>query len=279
MELKQIEMWLQVMPCVAAFLLFTLIIRLQASYHPEKLFLKRYEEFSGMLRKRSSESTWYQRTERWLVRYGGCVHYGKWLNPVRYLTLRLLLAVLAVAALSEISIPAGVTAAGILFFLPGLLLVYLNGRDNEKMLPEIKLVFHALEIQIRAGVYITDALAECYGSVRENRLRCAFLELAGDIVMKADIYEALDHFQLKFDNRYIDSLCITIFQALESGQAVELLSDIGEQVKDMEANVLERRKNALDRSITFYQLGVLVAVLGVALYACVTNMFAAAAGF
>ena len=41
------------------------------------------------------------------------------------------------------------------------------------------------------------------------------------------------HF-LNLCNRYIDALCITILQACESGQAVELLGDIGEQLKDME---------------------------------------------
>ena len=45
------------------------------------------------------------------------------------------------------------------FCLPKLLLIYLNKADNERMLPEMKLVYHGLEIQIRAGVYITDALA------------------------------------------------------------------------------------------------------------------------
>ena len=49
-----------------------------------------------------------------------------------------------------------------------------------------------------------------------------------------------------FDNRYIDSLCIILLQALESGQVVELLGDIGEQIKDMEQSVLEKKKNALD---------------------------------
>lgn len=97
--------------------------------------------------------------------------------------------------------------------------------------------------------------------------------------MKADIYEALDRFQNRFDNRYVDSLCITILQALESGQALALLGDISEQIKDMEETVLERRKGALDRSITFYQLGVLTIVLGIALYACTTYLFGAAANF
>ena len=46
----------------------------------------------------------------------------------------------------------------------------------------------------------------------------------------------------------------------------------------MEETVLKRRKSALDRSITFYQLGILAVVLAIALYACVTYMFGAAAG-
>lgn len=164
-------------------------------------------------------------------------------------------------------------------FLPGWMLVYLNRRDNFLLLPEIKLVYHSLEIQMKAGVYVMDAMAECYGSVQERRLRQALLEFASDIVMKADVTEALERFQSKFDNRYIDALCITLLQAMESGQAVELLSDVAEQIKDMEAVVLERKKSALDRSITFYQLGILTAVMGVVLYACITHMYNAAVGF
>ena len=132
---------------------------------------------------------------------------------------------------------------------------------------------------MKAGVYVTDALAECYGNVREKRLRAALLDLAGDMVMRADIYDALNSFQAKFDNRYVDSLCIIVLQALESGQAVELLGDLGEQIKDMEEVVLNRKKGKLDRSITFYQLTMLAVVLGIALYACVTHMLRAAAGF
>ena len=86
-------------------------------------------------------------------------------------------------------------------------------------------------------------------------------------------------FQGKFDNRQIDSLCITLIQAGESGQAVELFQDMGEQLKDLELTALRHQKSALDRSITFYQLGMLGATLGVILYACVGYMFRAAVKF
>jgi hypothetical protein len=70
-----------------------------------------------------------------------------------------------------------------------------------------------------------------------------------------------------------------VLQALESGQAVELLADISEQIKDMEASLLEKRKGRLDRSVTFYQLGILGAILAVILYACVKYMLSAALKF
>ena len=60
---------------------------------------------------------------------------------------------------------------------------------------------------------------------------------------------------------------------------MELLRDIGEQIKDMEESVLEKKKASLDRMVTFCQLGVLTIVLGLALYACMTYMFGAAVHF
>lgn len=278
MNETQVLLALRLMPIVTAALFCVLLWMLYKDSRP-RMVLQTWRELSGLLRKKERQSGWYNRTKEWLIKNGGDFHYGKWIDPGRYLVMRVVLALLGLLAVGALNWQGGLATAAVLFFLPGGLLVYLNGKDNERLLPELKLVYHALEIQIRAGVYMTDALAECYGSVQEPRLREALLALAGDIVMKADICQALDRFQRKFDNRYVDSLCITLLQALESGQALELLGDIGEQIKDMEANVLERKKNALDRSITFYQLGVLTVVLGIALYACVTYMFGAAVAF
>lgn len=275
---QKIFWWMKVLPPVMAVLVFALLLLLSVQ-HPPDMILHAYEEFTGLLREKNRESNWYRRTEIWLSKNGAAFHYGKWLNPTGYLALRIVLALLGLLAVSGISVGYGVLVSMILFFLPVWMLTYLNRKDNLSLLPEIKLVYHALEIQIRAGVYVTDALAECYGSVQDRRLRQSLLDLAGDIVMKSDIYEALERFQGKFDNRYIDALCITILQALESGQAVELLGDISEQIKDMETTVMERKKGALDRSITFYQLGVLAAVMGVVLYACITHMYSAAIKF
>ena len=229
--------------------------------------------------KKGRELPWYERTRQWLVRNGAKYHFGVEIGPLAFLLIRLLLAMAGFAVLSLLAPAYGVLAAVAFYFLPSLLVLYLNHGDNLKMLADVKLIYHSLEIQTRAGVFVTDALAELYGSVKDGRLKQALLDLSGDLVMRADLGEALATFQKKFDNRYLDSLCIIILQATESGQSVDLLNDLSEQIKDMESAVLGRKKEALDRSVTFYQLGILVAVMGLVLYACVTQMFSAATSF
>lgn len=277
MEINSIMVGLQVMPVVAAVAMYGLVWFIYGGIRRDGRVLTTYKEICGFLKERQRESDRYQRLERWLLQNGAAFHYGKKITPANYLVARILIGMAGALALVPVSPEGSLLAGVLLFFLPNWLLTYLNSKDNEKLLPELKLVYNAMELQIKAGVYVTDALAECYGSVRDRRLRAALLELAGDIVMRADIYDALERFQGKFDNRYVDSLCITILQALESGQAVELLGDISEQIKDMEQALLERKKASLDRSLTFYQLAVLTAVLGIALYACVTRLLGTAA--
>lgn len=266
------------LPFITAILLFVLLVLLSYQHPPELLF-KACVEWKGFLQEKNRNSSWYLSTEQWLNKNGAVFHYGKWMNPTVYLAVRIVLGFMGVLVLGTAGWGYGIVPGIFLFFLPGWMLSYLNRKDNQAVLPELKLVYHSLEIQIRAGVYVMDAMAECYGSVRQPRLKHALLELAGDIVMKSDVYGALDKFQGRFDNPYIDSLCITLLQALETGQAVELLNDISEQIKDMEGLVLERKKSALDRSITFYQLGILAAVMGVVLYACITHMYSSAIKF
>lgn len=259
--------------CTGALVLYA------GRYHPERKVIASCREFKGFLARKSRQSGWYPKTKRQLDKRGALFHFGVWMTPGVWLGMRIATSCIGFTVLSQLSVLAGMICAPGFYFGADILLWYLNKRDNERMLPEIRLIYHALEIQIRAGVYVADALAECYAGVNEKRLKQALLDLAGAVTMKADIYDALERFQEKFDNRYIDALCITIIQALESGQAVEMLSDIAEQVKDMEVAVLGQRKGALDRSITFYQLGILAALLGMVLYACILQMLEAAVLF
>ena len=263
---------------LAAVLGGIFVFRLGSGTVP-KTVLHTCEEIAGLLRENRSYENWITKTEKKLKQNGAAYHYGRKITPVKYLCGRLLLAIAAVLSLGRLGWGYGLLGAVLLYYVPELLLLYENRQDNRKMLPEIQLIYQALEVQIRAGVYVTDALTECCQSVRTKRLQQALMELSGDIVMQSDLVMALSDFQQKFDNRQIDALCITLIQAGESGQAVDLLQDMEEQLRDMEITVLQQQKSALDRSITFYQLGMLGAVLGIILYACVGYMFRAVVKF
>lgn len=93
--------------------------------------------------------------------------------------------------MSVIGIGYALLATVLLYYLPEVLMIYINECDNRSMLPEIKLIYQALEVQIHAGIYATDALTECCQSVRQRRLQQALMELAGDLVMQSDTLTAL----------------------------------------------------------------------------------------
>ena len=271
---------IQVLPMMASvFLFFGMMLLCVFGQEGRVRAQNGYRKAVMRIADQGKELAWYQRTELWLERNGVKYHLGIKVTPMTYLAFRIGLGAAFFVVFWMLAPAYGVLAGVIGFFLPMVLAMYMNRKDNLRMLSELKLMYHSLEIQTRAGVYVTDTLAELYGSVCERRLKQALLELAGDLVMRADLGEALERFQKKFDNRYIESLCMIILQATESGQAVDLLGDLSEQIKDMEAAVLGQKKEALDRSVTFYQLGILVAVMGLVLYACVTQMFTAATSF
>ena len=161
-----------------------------------KTVLHACEEVTGMLRENRRYENWVTGTEKKLRKNGAKFHYGKKITPVKYLLMRLFLSLGAVLALGTIGWGYALLAAMGLYYVPELLLLYLNRQDNRKMMPDLQLIYQALEVQ-------------------------------------SDLVTALSDFQQKFDNRQIDALCITLIQAGESGQAVDLLKDMGEQLKDM----------------------------------------------
>ncbi len=274
-KLELIRVLVLFLRMLLAGLVFGMLAYVGHTARPGRLVLRAYETICMRAKKRKGGLFEYDRWERYLCMHGATYHYGSWIEPVSYLAICLCLGLIGLAIGFSFGTLIAVGACILGFFLPGIMLQYLDKKDNEQMLAELDMVYSALGIQIRAGVYVTDALSECYASVTQVRLRDALQNLSGDIVMKADLDSALERFQGQFNNRYIDSLCITILQAMESGQAVELLGDIAEQIKDMELTLQQKKKEQLNRSVTFYQLGIFALILVLVLYACVVHMFEA----
>lgn len=269
------EMWIMLVRIMISVCIFLGAVLLQIRWKPATHMVDAYENICMLLKNYSGPIWSYDRWDAYLKKNGAAYHLGKWINPFSFFLLSGGLGLLGVLFGSYMDGAVGILLGIAGIFLPGIYIEYANTRDNREMISELNLIYCALGIQIRAGVYVTDALAECYGRVSQLRLREGLQMLSGDIVMKADLDDALEKFQGCFNNRYIDTLCITILQAMESGQAVELLGDIGEQIKEMELLLQSRKKEQLDRRVTFYQLGIFALVLVITLYACVTHLLSA----
>ncbi len=270
---------IQITAVLIAALSFFLLLSISLNYHPAKLVAETYEKFYDQLKEQRKGWFDYEKIQAFLNQKGATYHIGQKMNPIRFYAAKIVIAVVCVVYGARYHYLVSILLAIVGFQAPKMYMVYINKQDNEVMLPEINLLFNTLSLQIRSGVNVVDALTECYGNVTDKRLRNALIDLSGELILNADLRTALANFQGKFDDRYIDSFCIIILQAMESGQAVDLLADISEQIKDMESVVLQKKKAALDRKVTFYMLGIMAIMIAVVIYACVLQMFSAASIF
>ncbi len=277
--LLALQRCLWVVKRMGALALFAGLVYMGSDMSPRTRVLQAYETICMQAKNSRGGIFDYERWDRYLTMYGATYFWGAWLNPVIYLAICFLVGLMGLTIGVSMNGFAAILMGLTGFFIPDILLRYLNKKDNDSMMPQLDMLYSALAIQIRAGVFVTDALAECYGSITHVRLKDALKDLSGEIVMKGDLDAALERFQGKFNNQYIDSLCITILQAMESGQAIELLGDIAEQIKDMEIILQNKKKEQLNRSVTFYQLGIFALILALVLYSCVVHLFSAASFF
>lgn len=251
------------MGAITAVLLFTLLLSVYGQLG--QVPVRTYTYLNNRLKEQRKGTFDYDRIEQFLQKNGAAYLIGSLAEPVKYLGLCVLMAALGVLIGLRIdpliALPCGLLGA----YLPKVLILVNNQQDNNKMLTEIKMVYQFIGMQAGAGVYLTDSLAECYGSVEHPRLKKGFYQLSNEMILSGDVETALDHFAEGFDNTYIDTLCIVIKQSLESGQAVELLQDIAEQVKEVEQNLLYQKQEKLQRKIAVFQLlffaGIVIAIM------------------
>lgn len=138
--------------------------------------------------------------------------------------------------------------------------------DNETILPDMKKIYDTLRIQTKAGVFLDDALSECYLAAKNRRLKSALLELTTEISIKKNIEEALENFNGKFRNEHIKTFCMVINQAQDSGKSSQLLKDLSDQMKDLQHSINLKNKEALDRKVQIVELLIFVGLLAVTVY-------------
>ena len=220
-----LEISLKILPAIIALLSFILVICLGKTYHPMTALHKTYIRIDGILHEKKVFFD-YEETRRFLMSHGAIDHLGRWIDPVKYLAIRICLAAIGFTIGVYINAFLGLISMGIGFYLLPLLLLYMNNKDNDSLTPQIQTLYSLLQVQIHAGVPMIDALTESYLSFPPGRLRNALNDFTISIYFNGSFDKSLRELNAKFDNGFIDSLCIILLQARESGQAMELLRDI-----------------------------------------------------
>lgn len=204
--------------------------------------------------------------EIYLSKYGVNYRMGKALTAVDFFSLKISLAFVCGMMGIFMFGAAGIIGAIIGYMLPRIIFEYWNNKDNEKMLPDIKALIETMLIKQEGGMFLSDCFEECRKIVKNRRLKNALLELNSELTASNDLETALEKFQLKFNNNYIDDFCIAIEQYNDTGKSLMMLNDLSRQLEDIGDALNEKKQNQLDGRIQLNEILLYIGILGVCMY-------------
>lgn len=213
----------------------------------------------------------YEERKVYLSRIGAGYLAGRTVLPEEYLLVQISSALAACFLEGVLFGKVGLLGAAVGFFLPGMFLAIKNGRDNKRILRDVKGIYDTIQIKTQGGMFLTSAITECYKNTRNRRLKKALYEMSGQIIAKNDITETIDTFNMKFKNPYIDNLCIILKQSLDSGKTVEIMESIQDQLADMQNAVNLQIRNRLNAKVLFVQMLLYLVIVAF----CISVSFAA----
>lgn len=203
----------------------------------------------------------YERLEMFIKEYGVAYMMYESINPVMYIIIKILIGIfLAVLVMTQVSsVLLFVITFSFGFFLVDILVRRNNDSDNKDMMADIANTYDVLKIQMRAGVFITDAIYFCYQNCSNKRLKDGFLGLYLDIKSSNNVVEALRNFNSKFKNNNISTLCAVLEQSLATGQSADILDNITKKNVDIQKLLNEQYRRKIEGK--YHKLGILI-VLG-----------------
>jgi hypothetical protein len=129
MEFQQIHVLLWCTAGVMALTVFSGILLLALRKVPQAVATNLYDKISVKLSGSRNSIFDYAKREAFLVRSGAAYHYGKWVEPVKYLAMQILLAGAGMLVGGYYHVLLGIVAAIVLFGLPDYLLIILNKKE------------------------------------------------------------------------------------------------------------------------------------------------------
>lgn len=229
------------------------------------------DNISESMKKQKYKKLNYSYIEDNLLRNGITFKF-KGINPLKYIIISVGIGLFLAWFLSFIN--TGLAIIGLIggLYLFDLYIWYSNKSDNAEMMSDIKTVFTTLKLQTKAGMFITSALTEAFTLVKNPRLKQGILELSGDLVNDKSMAVALDKFNAKFNNNYIDSLVVIIKQSNESGKAAQSFKDIEMQLEEIQSSINLEEKKKIEMQVLFVNMLIYGAIIATVLYSTILSV-------
>lgn len=264
---NNVKLLIQICIIIMSLAVFGLIVLVSFSRQKGNKKVREYDSVNNRLKEHKRKIFDYSKINDFLIANGAPYHWPWMAEPLKFISASIAFGGILALLGSLVNVILCIIGFCVGIFVPYILVRSDNKQDNNLILEDIKLIYNVLFNQIKAGVFISDALSE-FGQnsgtnkmITNKRLAIEMQNLATDIYFTSNVNDAMDSFVRKFDNMYITSLGVVIKQSLESGMASEALQDITEQLKEVEKNLLMMKRERKSFRNFIFQLLLLLGII------------------
>lgn len=186
---------------------------------------------------------------------------GAGFGPFDYMVFRILGAI-AIGLFCMLVMPV-LFLPGVIggYFFIGWFFKHKDDYDNREMMTDISQLYGIVALQLKNNVFVSQVIYECYLCVQHPRLKQALLQLSVDIDRFSLLAPAAENFRKKFNNEYIDMFAKTLEQLEESGNAVDLFSDLESQIKGINEALALKEEKRIDDVCGVFQIFIFLSAI------------------
>lgn len=196
------------------------------------------------------------------------------LTPTWYIFVRLMTgaALFAVLIFLDIRHPAALLAFPAGYYGLPFLFKKMNETDNKEMLMDIFNTYANINIQLKVGLYIANALEYSYYTAKSKRYKEAMAELILNMSDKTVTMEqSINIFNSRFASEEIDKLCAMIKTLLRYGNNNGYSQDLMDEIKAIiQADAIQAESD-IDTKANMISFSFFAIVIVVVAYTVMTN--------
>lgn len=212
----------------------------------------------------------YRRLQIYLSKKGVNFMMKRTVDPIEFIGIKIIVG--AIAAIISFMIGGAVMMIIFLivgYYIPNIIVYLSNKSDNKSMLPDIKEIYEILKLKTESGLFLTDSLLQCFKVAQNSRLKAGLLSLTSEIKAKNNIQDALQNFEIKFDNKYIVSFAGVIRQGFETGDTLSSIDNISKQLISVQKAMDIEVDGKTNTNVQITQIVILIEIMILVFYALI----------